>query len=129
MIDGTENLSLPVLPGGMWENLKNRAASIFGKNVYAGMARVEGKTEGMAVLGLVSRPDALCATRANQHYFVNRRPVSRSVHTSGGSSSDVSPQPDSEHCTVQRLTATSTSSPRRKATACAAAGPSTNTGV
>ena len=79
VIDGTENFSLPVLPGGMWENLKNRAASIFGKNVYAGMARIEGKTEGMAVLGLVSRPDALCATRVNQHYFVNRRPVNSTL--------------------------------------------------
>lgn len=76
VIDGAEILNLPALPGGLWENLKNRAAAIFGKSVYAGLARVEGKTPGMAVYGLVSRPDALGATRANQHYFVNRRPVS-----------------------------------------------------
>ncbi|HAT71863.1 MAG TPA: DNA mismatch repair endonuclease MutL [Elusimicrobia bacterium] len=75
VIDGAEILSVPVLPGGLWENLKNRAAVIFGKHVYAGMARVEGKTAGMAVYGFVSRPDALGATRANQHFFVNRRPV------------------------------------------------------
>ncbi|OGR66022.1 MAG: hypothetical protein A2X31_12440 [Elusimicrobia bacterium GWB2_63_22] len=75
VIDGAETLSLPVLPGGMWENLKNRAAAIFGKSVYGGMVRVEGKTQGMAVYGFVSRPDALAATRANQHFFVNRRPV------------------------------------------------------
>ncbi|HAN03874.1 MAG TPA: DNA mismatch repair endonuclease MutL [Elusimicrobia bacterium] len=79
VIDGAELLNLPALPGGLWENLKNRAAAIFGKSVYAGLARVEGKTPGMAVYGLVSRPDALGATRANQHYFVNRRPVSSAL--------------------------------------------------
>ncbi|MCM2268033.1 MAG: DNA mismatch repair endonuclease MutL [Elusimicrobiales bacterium] len=75
VIDGAEILSLPVLPGGLWENLKHRAAAIFGKSVYAGLARIEGKTAGMAVYGFVSRPDALGATRANQYFFVNRRPV------------------------------------------------------
>ncbi len=79
VMDGSEVLNLPSLPGGMWENLKNRAAAIFGKSVYAGLARVEGKTPGMAVYGLVSRPDALAATRANQHYFVNRRPVASAL--------------------------------------------------
>ncbi len=75
VIDGSEMFSLPVLPGGMWENLKSRASVIFGKSIYAGLARVEGKTSGMAVYGFVSRPDALAATRVNQHFFVNRRPV------------------------------------------------------
>ncbi len=78
-IDGAEILSLPALPGGLWENLKNRAASIFGKTIYAGLARVEGKAAGMAVYGLISRPDALSATRANQHFFVNRRPVNSAL--------------------------------------------------
>ncbi len=75
VIDGSEILSLPALPGGMWENLKNRAAAVFGKSVYSGMARVEGKAAGLAVYGFVSRPDCLAATRANQYFFVNRRPV------------------------------------------------------
>ena len=79
VIDGAEILSLPALPGGLWENLKNRAAAIFGKNIYGGLARVEGKTTGMAVYGLVSRPDALSATRVNQHFFVNRRPVASAL--------------------------------------------------
>ncbi|OGR67626.1 MAG: hypothetical protein A2081_00765 [Elusimicrobia bacterium GWC2_61_19] len=79
VIDGAEILSLPVLPGGLWENLKHRAAAIFGKNIYSGMARVEGKTAGMAVYGFVSRSDALGATRANQHFFVNRRPVNSAL--------------------------------------------------
>ena len=79
VIDGAEILSLPTLPGGLWENLKNRAAFIFGKSTYGGMARVEGKTTGMAVYGFSSRPDALCATRVNQHFFVNRRPVSSAL--------------------------------------------------
>ena len=75
VIDGSELLSVPVLPGGLWENLKHRAAVIFGKNVYAGLARVESKTDNLAVYGLFSRADALRATRVNQHFFVNRRPV------------------------------------------------------
>ncbi|MDD5209054.1 MAG: DNA mismatch repair endonuclease MutL [Elusimicrobiales bacterium] len=79
VIDGAEILSLPTLPGGLWENLKSRSASIFGKSTYGGMARVEGKTTGMAVYGFASRPDALCATRVNQHFFVNRRPVSSAL--------------------------------------------------
>ncbi len=79
VIDGAEILSLPTLPGGLWENLKSRASSIFGKSTYGGMARVEGKTTGMAVYGLASRPDALCATRVNQHFFVNRRPVASAL--------------------------------------------------
>ncbi|MDP2864785.1 MAG: hypothetical protein Q8O90_00905, partial [Elusimicrobiota bacterium] len=79
VIDGAEILSLPALPGGLWENLKSRAAFIFGKSTYGGMARVEGKTTGMAVYGFSSRPDALCATRVNQHFFVNRRPVASAL--------------------------------------------------
>ena len=79
VIDGAEILSLPTLPGGLWENLKNRASAIFGKSTYGGMARVEGKTTGMAVYGFSSRPDALCATRVNQHFFVNRRPVNSAL--------------------------------------------------
>ncbi len=79
VIDGAGILDLPSLPGGMWENLKNRAAVIFGKSVYGGLARVESKTPGMAVYGLVSRPDALASTRVNQHFFVNRRPVSSAL--------------------------------------------------
>jgi DNA mismatch repair protein MutL len=75
VIDGAELLSLPALPGGMWENLKNRAAVIFGKSAYSGLARIEGKAAGLAVYGFTSRPDALAATRANQYFFVNRRPV------------------------------------------------------
>lgn len=79
VIDGASVLDLPALPGGLWENLKNRASVIFGKSVYGGLVRVEGKTAGMAVYGLLSRPDALAATRVNQHYFVNRRPVSSAL--------------------------------------------------
>ncbi len=79
VIDGSEILSVPALPGGMWENLKNRAAAVFGKSVYAGLARLEGKAEGMAVYGFVSRPDALGATRLNQYFFVNRRPVGSAI--------------------------------------------------
>ncbi|MCX5785993.1 MAG: DNA mismatch repair endonuclease MutL [Elusimicrobia bacterium] len=74
-LDGAEMFSLPVLPGGDMENLKHRAAVIFGKNVYGGLIVVESRRPGLAVYGLFSRPDALSATRFNQHFFVNKRPV------------------------------------------------------
>ena len=74
-IDGSEIFSLPVVAGGAMENLKNRAAVIFGKSVYDGLMTVEGGNPDIAVYGLFSRPDALSATRFNQHFFVNKRPV------------------------------------------------------
>ncbi|OGR60481.1 MAG: hypothetical protein A2X34_03965, partial [Elusimicrobia bacterium GWC2_51_8] len=74
-IDGAEMFSLPVIAGGEMENLKNRAAIIFGKSVYGGLITAESRRPGLAVYGLFSRPDALSATRFNQHFFVNKRPV------------------------------------------------------
>ena len=74
-IDGAEMFSLPVIAGGEMENLKNRAAVIFGKSVYGGLITAESRRPGLAVYGLFSRPDALSATRFNQHFFVNKRPV------------------------------------------------------
>ena len=78
-IDGAEMFSLPVIAGGDMENLKHRAAVIFGKNVYGGLVTVESRCPGLAVYGLFSRPDALSATRFNQHFFVNKRPVSSTL--------------------------------------------------
>ncbi|HAH32753.1 MAG TPA: DNA mismatch repair endonuclease MutL [Elusimicrobia bacterium] len=74
-MDGVEIFSLPVIAGGAMENLKNRAAVIFGKSVYGGLITVESGSPAIAVYGLFSRPDALSATRFNQHFFVNKRPV------------------------------------------------------
>lgn len=78
-IDGVEVFSLPVIAGGAMENLKNRAAVIFGKSVYGGLVTVESGSPDIAVYGLFSRPDALSATRFNQHFFVNKRPVASTL--------------------------------------------------
>jgi len=78
-IDGVEIFSLPVIAGGEMENLKNRAAVIFGKSVYGALITAESRRPGLAVCGLFSRPDALSATRFNQHFFVNKRPVASTL--------------------------------------------------
>ncbi|OGS57990.1 MAG: hypothetical protein A3J79_09530 [Elusimicrobia bacterium RIFOXYB2_FULL_62_6] len=78
-IDGTELFSMP--PGGedFWAALHGRAAVIFGKNVFQGLIKMEGRNPAVSVYGLISKPDSLSATRINQHFFVNRRPVSSRV--------------------------------------------------
>jgi len=40
---------------------------------------MEGRNPAVSVYGLISKPDGLCATRVNQHFFVNKRPVSSRV--------------------------------------------------
>lgn len=79
VIDETEILSLPVLPGGLWDNLSHRAAAIFGKAVFKGLVRLERRLPGMAVYGYASGQDAFGATRGNQYFFVNRRPVASAM--------------------------------------------------
>jgi DNA mismatch repair protein MutL len=78
-IDGAEIFSMP--PGGedFWAALKARANIIFGKNVYQGLIKTEGRNPALSVYGLVSKPDSLSATRINQHFFVNKRPVTSRV--------------------------------------------------
>jgi len=78
-IDDTEIFSMP--PGGedFWAALTDRAGIIFGKNISKGLIKVEGRNPVLSVYGLVSKPDSLSATRINQHFFVNRRPVTSRV--------------------------------------------------
>lgn len=78
-IDGNELFSMP--PGGddFWTALNDRAAVIFGKNVFEGLIKMEGRNPAVSVYGLISKPGSLSATRVNQHFFVNRRPVSSRV--------------------------------------------------
>jgi DNA mismatch repair protein MutL len=78
-IDGAEILSLP--PGGddFWAALRDRAAAVFGKNISRGLIKIEGRNPAVSVYGFISKPDALSATRINQHFFVNKRPVSSRV--------------------------------------------------
>ncbi len=78
-IDGTEMFSMP--PGGddFWAVLKERAGVIFGKNIHQGLIKIEGRNPGISIYGLISKPDSLSATRINQHFFVNKRPVTSRV--------------------------------------------------
>ena len=78
-IDDTEIFSMP--PGGedFWSALTDRAGIIFGKNISKGLIKVEGRNPALSVYGLISKPDSLSATRINQHFFVNRRPVTSRV--------------------------------------------------
>ncbi|MDO8806351.1 MAG: DNA mismatch repair endonuclease MutL, partial [Elusimicrobiota bacterium] len=78
-IDDTEIFSMP--PGGedFWGALTDRAAVIFGKNISKGLIKAEGRNPALSVYGLISKPDSLSATRINQHFFVNRRPVTSRV--------------------------------------------------
>ena len=78
-MDEAEMFSMP--PGGedFWGVLKERAGIIFGKNIHQGLIKIEGRNPGISIYGLISRPDSLSATRINQHFFVNRRPVASRV--------------------------------------------------
>lgn len=78
-IDETGIFSLP--PGGedFWAVLKERVGVIFGKNIHQGLIKIEGRNPAISIYGLISKPDSLSATRINQHFFVNRRPVASRV--------------------------------------------------
>ncbi|HBB67377.1 MAG: hypothetical protein A2X28_00660 [Elusimicrobia bacterium GWA2_56_46] len=78
-MDGAEIFSMP--PGGedFWAALKDRAGVIFGKNIHQGLIKIEGRNPALSVYGLISKPDSLSATRINQHFFVNKRPVASRV--------------------------------------------------
>jgi len=78
-MDEAEMFSMP--PGGedFWGVLKERAGIIFGKNIHQGLIKIEGRNPGISIYGLISKPDFLSATRINQHFFVNRRPVASRV--------------------------------------------------
>ena len=78
-MDETEIFSMP--PGGedFWAALKDRAGVIFGKNIHQGLIKIEGRNPAISIYGLISRPDSLSATRINQHFFVNKRPVTSRV--------------------------------------------------
>ena len=74
-MEDAEIFSVPLLPEGLEANLRRRAETVFGKKVFSGMKEISFKGEGISVYGYVSVMNAFCSTRANQYYFVNRRPV------------------------------------------------------
>ena len=75
-IDGVEIFSVPLLPGGEDENLRHRTETVLGRKVFSGMRKTEFKSAGITVRGYISEMNMFGASRSNQYYFVNRRPVS-----------------------------------------------------
>ena len=74
-IDGTEIFSVPLLPEGMKENLRRRTETVLGKKTFSGMEEIDFSGGGIKIYGFASNMSSFCSTRANQYYFVNRRPV------------------------------------------------------
>lgn len=75
VIDDVEIFSVPLLQGGFKPNLQARAETVLGKKIFSGMKEINFNGEGISVFGFVSDMSSFSATRANQYYFVNRRPV------------------------------------------------------
>ena len=74
-IDGTEIFSVPLLQGGIKANLRRRTETVLGKKTFSGMEEIDFSGGGIKIYGFVSNMSSFCSTRANQYYFVNRRPV------------------------------------------------------
>lgn len=75
-VDGAEIFSLKA-DNGPWETAcLARAKELLGGKVAEGMTSLEQKAGELSLRALFSLPDSLYATRQNQFFFVNRRPVS-----------------------------------------------------
>ncbi len=75
-VDGAEVFSLKA-DKGPWESAcLARARELLGGKVAAGLTALEQNAGELSLRALFSLPDSLYATRQNQFFFVNRRPVS-----------------------------------------------------
>lgn len=74
-IDGTEIFNVPLTPDGEAANLRRRTETVLGKKTFSGMTEINFSGGGISIHGYVSSMGNFCSTRANQYYFVNRRPV------------------------------------------------------
>ncbi|HNT96724.1 MAG TPA: DNA mismatch repair endonuclease MutL [Elusimicrobiales bacterium] len=75
-VDGAEVFSLKA-DKGPWESAcLARARELLGGKVAEGLTALEQNAAGLSLRALFSLPDSLYATRQNQFFFVNRRPVS-----------------------------------------------------
>ncbi|KAF0125992.1 MAG: DNA mismatch repair protein MutL [Elusimicrobia bacterium] len=75
-VDGAEIFSLKA-DAGPWESAcLARARELLGGRVAAGLTALELRAGELSLRALFSLPDSLYATRQNQFFFVNRRPVS-----------------------------------------------------
>ncbi len=75
-VDGAEVFSLKA-DKGPWETAcLARARELLGGKVAEGLTALEQNAGELSLRALFSLPDSLYATRQNQFFFVNRRPVS-----------------------------------------------------
>jgi DNA mismatch repair protein MutL len=78
-IDNIEIFSFHVSLGDSSNKLLERSALVLGKNLAKGLMSMESKNGDIKLRGLVSKPDGFSASRLNQYFFVNKRPVSSKV--------------------------------------------------
>ncbi len=78
-IDNIEIFSFHVSLGDSSHRLLERAGAILGKNLSKKLINMENKAGDIGVNGLISKPGEFSASRLNQYFFVNKRPVSSKV--------------------------------------------------
>ncbi|MBU2529418.1 MAG: DNA mismatch repair endonuclease MutL, partial [Elusimicrobia bacterium] len=78
-IDDIEIFSFHVALGDSANRLLERSALVLGKNLSKGLMGMENKNGEILLKGLISKPDGFSASRQNQYFFVNKRPVSSKV--------------------------------------------------
>ena len=62
-------------------DLRSVVYAVFGRQLAADMVKVESKWENMSLTGFVTKPTNTRGNRANQHFFVNGRPVRSKILT------------------------------------------------
>ena len=62
-------------------DLHSAVYAVFGRQLAADMIQVESRWENMHLSGYVTKPTATRGNRANQHFFVNGRPIRSKIMT------------------------------------------------
>ena len=78
-IDNIEIFSFHVPLGDSSSKLLERSALVLGKNLSKNLMSMENKNGDIKLQGLISKPGAFSASRLNQYFFINKRPVSSKV--------------------------------------------------
>ena len=78
-IDNVEIFAFHVSLGNSSDKLLERSSLVLGKNLSKSLMSMESKNGDIKISGLISKPDGFSASRLNQYFFVNKRPVSSKV--------------------------------------------------
>ncbi|MCG2726205.1 MAG: DNA mismatch repair endonuclease MutL, partial [Elusimicrobia bacterium] len=78
-IDNIEIFAFHVSLGNSFDKLLERTAAVLGKNLSKNLMNMESKNGDIKIAGLISKPNGFSASRLNQYFFVNKRPVSSKV--------------------------------------------------